>query len=713
MRKLLFSILTILCLCATMAFVSCETVPDTSGDSTPEPSVTYTVTVTVNNEEYGTVSKALVENVVAGTAIGVDGATITIGDETITATPAEATAKYAYSFTEWTVAETVTDNITVTANFKRDIVTYTVTFKNIDGTVLDASEWAYGETPSYEGTPTMGNDANYIYGEFTGWDAEIGEVESDVVYTATYNNKVANPYGYMHAILYQATNAGAGIEFDDENGTAAATASADNMYIYLDHEAVSSYGANKEYLKIVVSSPAGASFVIVPMVYENSPEYGEEIGEARDGNWSYYPFVSVYDSETFYIPMNDDEVQDWENYDVRLYIGYATQTIVIEEISFVNVADMQIVSKVTGGSADGNVYTATGVMYVTLDHNVINLKSAGKDYLKLTLKGSPTEFNILPVDSTGTEDWHYVYVTLWGEDTVFYVPLNDKDIHDFSKYDLKLVVRAGQSVTISGLEFKTTAERIAETPVVSQVKKGDLDGNTCVATSSLMEVYINHEYVNLLGDGKDFLKLTLTGSPSELYIGTNNGSDQPYGFGKYNITYVHTTLFSNKTFYIPLKDETLHKWSSYDLLLMTGAAGQNITIDEIKFETMEERLGGIKLVSGVTGGTEEEGVYTATDSLMYIAINREYVNLAGEGKKYLKLTLKNEGAGVELNIIAMNSEGTENWSFVWTGLMGTDVFYVPLDDVDVHDWSKYDLRLTAHNGQALSIVNVEFTDTNE
>ena len=285
-------------------------------------------------------------------------------------------------------------------------------------------------------------------------------------------------------------------------------------------------------------------------------------------------------------------------------------------------------------------------------------------------------------------------------------------IHDFSKYDLRLVARAGQSIIIHNIEFKTMAERIAETPVVSQVQNGELDGNTCVANAALMKVYINHEYVNLLGDGKDFLKLTLTGSPSELYIGTNNGSDQPYGFGKYNITYVHTTLFSN-TFYIPLKDETLHKWSSYDLLLMTGAAGQNITIDEIKFETMEERLGGIKLVSGVTGGTEENGVYTATDSLMYIAINREFVNVAGEGKKYLKLTLKNEGSGVELNMIAVNSEGTENWSFVWTTLMGTSVFYVPLDDVTVHDWSKYDLRITAHNGQALSIVNAEFTDTNE
>ena len=74
--------------------------------------------------------------------------------------------------------------VTVTAEFEA-IPTYTVTWKDEDGTVLKTEDVAKGDTPSYGATPTKAEDANYTY-TFSGWTPEITAVTGDVTYTATY-----------------------------------------------------------------------------------------------------------------------------------------------------------------------------------------------------------------------------------------------------------------------------------------------------------------------------------------------------------------------------------------------------------------------------------------------------------------------------------------------------------------------------------------------
>ncbi len=70
--------------------------------------------------------------------------------------------------------------------------TYTVTWKNWDGSVLYTEDYLYGDTPVFDNNnttpsdrPVKPNDAIYNY-VFVGWDTELRDVSSNVTYTAVY-----------------------------------------------------------------------------------------------------------------------------------------------------------------------------------------------------------------------------------------------------------------------------------------------------------------------------------------------------------------------------------------------------------------------------------------------------------------------------------------------------------------------------------------------
>ena len=103
-----------------------------------------------------------------------------------------ATAQYTYSFKGWTPAvETVKDNVSYTAEFTETVNTYTVTWKNWDGTVLETDENVpYGTTPSYDGAePAREGNAQYSYA-FKGWSPEVAAVSGSAVYTAEFTETV-------------------------------------------------------------------------------------------------------------------------------------------------------------------------------------------------------------------------------------------------------------------------------------------------------------------------------------------------------------------------------------------------------------------------------------------------------------------------------------------------------------------------------------------
>ena len=94
-----------------------------------------------------------------------------------------------HEFVAWDPVYTVgmtmpDDDLEFTAQWNK--LSYTITFKNYDGTVLQTSTVECGETPSYAGAePTREQTAQYTY-TFKGWSPTIAPATQDQVYTAQF-----------------------------------------------------------------------------------------------------------------------------------------------------------------------------------------------------------------------------------------------------------------------------------------------------------------------------------------------------------------------------------------------------------------------------------------------------------------------------------------------------------------------------------------------
>ena len=98
--------------------------------------------------------------------------------------------KYTYTFFGWGYIASVTGEATYMAQYTYDYTKHIIKFVNYDGTVLQATEIAWGETPVYEGDiPSKPKTAQYSY-SFAGWDKEIETVTEPAVYTAVYDATV-------------------------------------------------------------------------------------------------------------------------------------------------------------------------------------------------------------------------------------------------------------------------------------------------------------------------------------------------------------------------------------------------------------------------------------------------------------------------------------------------------------------------------------------
>ena len=109
-------------------------------------------------------------------------------------TPEKAsTNKFAYVFEGWSPEILpVTGPAEYIATFREELRTYTITWKNYDGTVLEVDENVpYGTTPTYDGDePVRPNKRGVTY-TFIGWDYVVSPVWDNKTYTAMFSEKVA------------------------------------------------------------------------------------------------------------------------------------------------------------------------------------------------------------------------------------------------------------------------------------------------------------------------------------------------------------------------------------------------------------------------------------------------------------------------------------------------------------------------------------------
>jgi len=76
----------------------------------------------------------------------------------------EPTVDTAYVFTGWTPElKAVTGEATYTAEFESTVRKYTITWKNDDGSEIDTTEVAYGETPAHADATKDADCTVYLY----------------------------------------------------------------------------------------------------------------------------------------------------------------------------------------------------------------------------------------------------------------------------------------------------------------------------------------------------------------------------------------------------------------------------------------------------------------------------------------------------------------------------------------------------------------------
>ena len=165
-----------------------------------ESNTTYTATYDATVKEYEITWLSDDDSVIDTTSVA-------YGDTPALATPTKAaTAQYTYEFAGWTPAVVaVTGTATYKATFTPVLRSYTITWKDADGTTLGTDTVAYGSTPS-RADPSKAATAQYTYA-FTGWSPAVAAVTGDAIYTATYSETV-NTYT---------------ITWKDDNGTTLGT----------------------------------------------------------------------------------------------------------------------------------------------------------------------------------------------------------------------------------------------------------------------------------------------------------------------------------------------------------------------------------------------------------------------------------------------------------------------------------------------------------
>ena len=170
-------------------------------------SSSHTVMLEIDEtDNYGTIDRSSIADVEDATSISINGNELTIGNDTVTATPTTSDGDYTYTFSAWKngattltgSSNTVTDDMTITAHFSRTNTPYTLTWI-VDGEEVTTAGITRGSVAWGSNINKPANPTKSFY-TFAGWDANNDGVadeasttmpKANTTYTALW--AIANP----------------------------------------------------------------------------------------------------------------------------------------------------------------------------------------------------------------------------------------------------------------------------------------------------------------------------------------------------------------------------------------------------------------------------------------------------------------------------------------------------------------------------------------
>ena len=145
-----------------------------------------------------------------------------VTDNDISAPTKASTAQYQYTFSGWSTtpggsasASALTNinaNRTVYAAFTSTVRSYTVTFKNDDGSTLHTEQVKYGGNATYSTTPTSSQGADY---EFKGWSPSPTNITGHLTCTAQYKSPASAMDAMTWAEISEVSAAGTAANYFD------------------------------------------------------------------------------------------------------------------------------------------------------------------------------------------------------------------------------------------------------------------------------------------------------------------------------------------------------------------------------------------------------------------------------------------------------------------------------------------------------------------
>ena len=247
---------------------------------------------------------------------------------------------YKTEFTGWSPEiKKVIENIVYTAQYREEILKFTIKWVNFDGSELEIDEdIPYGTMPTYDGEEPTREEEGFTY-YFSGWSPKVEKVTKDITYTAQFS-QIKNTYtitwlNYDETILEIDENIPFG-ELPEYNG-AIPTKSLEGytcIFIGWDHE-IEKVSCNETYkavfrddinkYTVTWKNYDGTILEVDENVpYGTIPEYnGIEPTKTKTGytcifiGWS--PNLDKIKSDATFIALFNDEINKytvtWKNYD--------------------------------------------------------------------------------------------------------------------------------------------------------------------------------------------------------------------------------------------------------------------------------------------------------------------------------------------------------------------------------------------------------------